>query len=414
VDLVVTFARAALIALGSLLTACSRPDAPASQAQQIEAPSTSAAAASSAEVPTGGVCPDPEAEHWDRWDDLDTGTTLYVAPQWAMPAPVAWEDCGSEGQLDTACVREAALPPSSHTHMFGAVVDVSFSGAGVGVFGRRCPGWDLILIAELQGRVLTALAQRRGPEARRVQVRDLAHGHWVATVRGGEAHTVLGGETGLGPPRNMSTVRDMADAITAYASGEFLVVQNRDLIRWNGERLAVPWDPSAAGVPTLWGQYALYTGWRKGSQVGLLWDAAGGERLAVQMRAAKVLRMATDGTDIAFVGQSGRREFLSAATFPGAGQAGSPREIMALPSSHGHPVVGCGLIAIRTGMQDISIARIADLRSWRVHSHAKCSLWCLDPLAVTCDELIAESYGPEWTMTRVRLDSLGPGERKAP
>jgi hypothetical protein len=307
-------------------------------------------------------------------------------------------------------MREASVSPAVQTHIFGSAVEVSASGAGVGAFGRRCPNWDFLLLAELQGRVLTALAQKRFPLPKRVQIREIAQGHWLAVTRGRGMHTVFGGELGMGLPKRVDTQHNTSDAIVAYASGEYIAVQKTDLLRWTGERVAAPWDGDVPPSPTLWGQYALYSRWRAGVRTGMVWDATQGERALLAFPNMKVGRMVTDGADLAFVVESAQGQWLAGTPFSSSASALAPRKLASLGSNSGSPVVGCGMVALRMNDQTASIVRIRDGQTWTVTSREKCSLWCIDPLAIGCDELVAEVYGPKWTMVRIPLPALGSGK----
>jgi hypothetical protein len=331
-----------------------------------------------------------------------------------MPAPIAWEPCAQGTEIDVPCTREVSLAPSTRTHVFGAALDVSASGAAVAVFGRRCPGWDFILLSELQGRVLTAIAMRRSADARRVQVREVVQGHWLAVTRGNGMHTILGGEIGLGLPKRIETLRDESDTITAYASGEYIAVQKRELLRWSGERMAAPWDGHVVPEPTLWGQYAFFNRWHGALQTGMIWDALQGERPLLGFAGTKVGRVVTDGTDLAFVGTSSKGEFLAASPFHGSSQGLSVHKLATFKRSPGTPVVGCGLVAVRTNDRQAMVVRIRDGQTWTVTSREKCSLWCIEPIGLSCQEMIAESYGSPWTMLRIPLDALGAGTATVP
>ncbi len=59
--------------------------------------------------------------------------------------------------------------------------------------------------------------------------------------------------------------------------------------------------------------------------------------------------------------------------------------------------------ALRTSDTQAAVIRIRDGKRWTVTSRERCSLWCIDPIAVGCHELYAEVYGPQWVMTRIPL-----------
>jgi hypothetical protein len=70
--------------------------------------------------------------------------------------------------------------------------------------------------------------------------------------------------------------------------------------------------------------------------------------------------------------------------------------------------VGCGYAARAIG-DHVRLLRLSDGRSWRFEQG---STWqWLRPLVVTCEEMFACAYvARTYTIVRVRIDSLGPGE----
>lgn len=105
----------------AVLCACNRSESTASFAQPSDSQPGPLVSASAPKLAADRVCPDPEQEGWNHWEDSDTGTVLYVARTRATtPAPIEWEPCGPGARFDVPCLREAAVAPSTPTHLFFA------------------------------------------------------------------------------------------------------------------------------------------------------------------------------------------------------------------------------------------------------------------------------------------------------
>jgi hypothetical protein len=71
--------------------------------------------------------------------------------------------------------------------------------------------------------------------------------------------------------------------------------------------------------------------------------------------------------------------------------------------------VGCGYAAHTSDTTEVLVVRLSDGWSWRVPNAAGASIDLA--LGLTCEELFAGAFISKlFTIARVRLDSLGPGE----
>jgi hypothetical protein len=272
----------------------------------------------------------------------------------------------------------------------------------------------MLLFAELDGKVLSAVAAKTPDDLSKIQLHAVRQGHWLASTYHDGRHTFFGRELTPGLPARIATVASKSEFAHAYASDRYVAIQwEEQLRRWTGEPVKIRWSPGVLGA-TPFGQYVLYPKSVGEMSVGMIWDADRGERPWIGFERMRVSHFATDGRDLAMVLKTRAGDFLVGSPFADTSEGLSPKRLAPLYASSGEPVVGCGMAAVRTGDQESKVVRIRDGQTWTIKSKTACTTWCLDPLALTCQELIGAVRQPEWAIVRIKLSDLGEGKKVLP
>ncbi len=377
-------------------------------------------------------------EGWEEYDGLSCECAIYApVSRAALPPPVSWQPC--PGSFDDDC-RVMTHPVVASDLGIGADAAFGVDARGVALlaFSRQEGSLDVHVVAEVDGKVRTALAT--------------AHSSPCALssdALGGEKRVLIATESSGGVPRlrqwalGGSVDELRPDIVGRFSGGSHRawcgaerVVMGVDggawlsISDWSMKPVASVKDPDVlrlSNVHVVGNDVYFDVITRQGLGFGI--DVYSGETLAHLVRTdanTGAGSFASDGIDMAWrlgdgphTGMVGGYSHvrLMAASMVSNPTLLNARAIAALADGavDNRPVaVGCGLVATTDltteGLNDVQIVRISDGWRWsarstvvRRHDHV---------VGLTCKEVFVMSLigeGRSRNISRIAIDVLGPG-----
>jgi hypothetical protein len=411
--------------------------------------SSSGSSSTSSSTPSCPELPRPESvpEGWVKWDDWSCDCQYYVpGSKEVLPPPIEWEDCPDTGSgiVCRAMKTPWAVDGAPITYM--ASMDLGPSGEPLLAFTRSGgePMRNTFLVAEPDGQVHTAfLWAMTGSSLDEGCVfrNDSFNEGRIGLLLWGIHHKgppswdtgLAGGPMDALAPTVVYRTNTGGKMLEDYAVGQYYVARlslgaarvhpwtmGKEWLAYNA-----PDDPE--NLPLSRVQFVgdtLFVSVHSYTRAGInVWDPAHGPRPFIRWVGDATRGAGDFGTDgVDMVWSYGEGKEPSAEVFPTrsimtAPYANDPAAVMPqrLRSLPGDSLVvepwrvGCGYAAHTSDTTEVLVVRLSDGWAWRVPNGPGLLLGVA--LGLTCEELfVAGSVNKLFTIARVRLDSLGPGE----